>query len=127
MLGITDAVHEESEPQGRILFIGKLSRSLAGREETIRVHHGSLAFRAYGSERVAERYACGYGFNEQCRKTLESGDLRVTGTNDDQDARFVELTGPPFFLATLFLPQLSSTERTPHPLITAFIQSTLFN
>jgi CTP synthase (UTP-ammonia lyase) len=37
----------------------------------------------------------------------------------------VELTGRRFFMATLFLPQLSSTPTTPHPIIMAYLQAAL--
>ncbi|MGE5206215.1 MAG: hypothetical protein ACM3PW_11395 [Chlamydiota bacterium] len=39
------------------------------------------------------------------------------------EARAVELVGHPFFVATLFQPQLSSSPEKPHPLLTAFIQA----
>ena len=37
------------------------------------------------------------------------------------DVRVVELPEHPFFIATLFVPQLRSTAERPHPLITAFV------
>jgi CTP synthase (UTP-ammonia lyase) len=34
------------------------------------------------------------------------------------------LAGHPFFVGTLFIPQLSSRPESPHPLIAAFIKAT---
>jgi CTP synthase (UTP-ammonia lyase) len=35
----------------------------------------------------------------------------------------VELPGHPFYVATLFVPQASSTPDRPHPLVTAFVRA----
>jgi CTP synthase (UTP-ammonia lyase) len=35
----------------------------------------------------------------------------------------IELSDHPFFLGTLFVPQLRSTPTDPHPLVTAFVQA----
>jgi CTP synthase (UTP-ammonia lyase) len=35
----------------------------------------------------------------------------------------IELLHHPFFLGTLFVPQLRSTPISPHPLVTAFVQA----
>ena len=46
---------------------------------------------------------------------MHDGGLRVVGTDDEHGARIVELPDHPFFVATLFVPQLTSTEDHPHP------------
>jgi CTP synthase (UTP-ammonia lyase) len=35
----------------------------------------------------------------------------------------VELPGHPFFIATLFVPQVLSQQEKPHPLIRAFVEA----
>jgi len=47
----------------------------------------------------------------------------VVGTDDEHGARIVELPDHPFFVATLFVPQLTSTADHPHPLILAYLQA----
>ena len=49
--------------------------------------------------------------------------LQVTGFDNEGHVRLVELQDHPFFLASLFLPQLSSQPGRPHPLIRSFIQT----
>jgi CTP synthase (UTP-ammonia lyase) len=49
--------------------------------------------------------------------------LRVAGLDREGEVRVVELMNHRFFVATLFLPQLSSSPETPHPLITTFLKA----
>lgn len=54
---------------------------------------------------------------------MASAGLEVVARAEHGEARAVELAGHPFFIATLFQPQLSSTPEKPHPLITAFVKA----
>jgi len=47
--------------------------------------------------------------------------LQIVGSDSEGEIRVVELPHHPFFIATLFVPQLLSRPDCPHPLITAFI------
>ena len=49
---------------------------------------------------------------------IESGPLYVSAVDDQQEIRAVELDGHPFFVATLFQPEMSAT---PNPLVGAFV------
>ncbi len=57
------------------------------------------------------------------QERLNDGGLRVVGTEQDGEARVVELPDRRFYLATLFVPQLSSQPDSPHPLIVAYLQA----
>jgi CTP synthase (UTP-ammonia lyase) len=72
---------------------------------------------------VVEQYHCNFGFNPRYRSLIESGDLKVTGVDAEGDVRVVELTSHPFFVATLFQPELSALGGETHPLICAFVQA----
>lgn len=54
---------------------------------------------------------------------LESAGLRLTAFGDYGELRAVELPDRPFFIATLYQPQLSSMEDRPHPLIMEFLST----
>ena len=54
--------------------------------------------------------------------TVASG-LRIAGVDAAGTVRAVELPGHRFFVATLFQPQLSSSEERPHPLVTAYLRA----
>jgi CTP synthase (UTP-ammonia lyase) len=51
--------------------------------------------------------------------------LRISGTDANREARILELTGHPFFVATLFVPQLNSSDNEHHPLVAAFLETTV--
>jgi CTP synthase (UTP-ammonia lyase) len=125
VLGIDDAEHEETAPHASQLVISKLACSLVGASQTVRIVPGTLAHQAYGKEDTMEQFRCSYGINPAYRDTIEGGALRVAGIGPDREIRIVELSGHRFFIATLFLPQLSLSVEAPHPLIVAYLKAAL--
>jgi len=123
VLGFADAEHEESSPGASQLFISRLSCSLVGRTMTINLVPDSIVARIYGRTEVQEQYLCNFGVNPDYVETLRSGALRVVGSDAEGTVRAVELDGHPFFIGTLFLPQLGSTAQRPHPVVTAFVRA----
>ena len=123
VLGFTDAQHAEYDPYASNLFISELACSLAGRTMEVQLAAGSRAAGFYGSTRTSERYYCNFGLNPEHRRRLHEGGLRVVGTDQDDEARVLELPDRRFYLATLFVPQLSSAPESPHPLIVAFLRA----
>ena len=121
VLGISDAEHAEYNPYASRLFISPLSCLLAGKTLNISVTPGTRAHAAYGTSDVSESYYCNFGLNPKYQAELESGGLRVTGTDETGECRILELPGHPFFVATLFLPQLRSSIERPHAIVTAFL------
>ena len=129
-----DAAHAEYDPAAPAPPIVPVSCPVPGRPEgaprlsgklTIALHEDSAAFRIYQRPEVEEEFFCDYELNPAFQAAIESGRLRVAGLGERGEARIVELPGPPFFLATLFLPQLASAEGRPHPLITAYLEAIL--
>jgi CTP synthase (UTP-ammonia lyase) len=45
------------------------------------------------------------------------------GRDADGEPRLFTLPAHPFFVASLFVPSLTSTRERPHPLITAFLRA----
>lgn len=121
VLGFQDAQHAEYDPYGSRLFISSLTCSLAGLTMPVNLEPGSLAAHCYGECRVYEKYYCNFGLNAAYRTALEEGGLRVTGLDDDEEARVLELPGHPYYIATLFVPQNRSTVEEPHPLVTRLL------
>jgi CTP synthase (UTP-ammonia lyase) len=124
VLGIGDAEFEETAPASPTLVITRLACSLAGVEQSVFIAPKTLAFKAYGKDRVTERFTCNYGLNERYRDDIIRKDLSIVGKDGDGNARIVELACHRFFIATLFLPQLSSKHGNPHPLIVAYLRAT---
>jgi CTP synthase (UTP-ammonia lyase) len=115
--GMTTAQHGENAPSSEDLLIVPLACSLAGHEAAVRVEPDSLAGRALGTTRTVERYFCAYGLDPARLDALRAGGIRFTGWDDEDDVRVAELPGHPFFLATLFQPELAPD---PHPIVRAF-------
>jgi CTP synthase (UTP-ammonia lyase) len=125
VLGIHDAEHEETAPDASNPVISKLACSLVGQAQTIKIMPGTLAHRVYGKEEIVEEFRCNYGLNPEYRDKIGTGGLKVAGVDSNGEVRLVELSDHRFFVATLFLPQLSSSPETPHPLITAYLKAAM--
>ncbi|OMC56811.1 CTP synthase [Mycobacterium sp. IS-836] len=123
VLGFEDAQHAEYDPYASRLFISALTCSLAGRTMPVNLEPESIAAQCYGMRRVNEEYYCNFGLNPDFRQVLEEGGLRVTGQDDDDEARVFELPEHPFYVATLFVPQNRSTIESPHPLVTRLLSA----
>jgi len=123
--GIENAEHEETAPGAPTLLISKLAGSLAGKTQTIRILPGSRLHRIYGQDEVTEQFACNYGFNKRFQDQIAIGRLKISGVDLDGEVRAVEILDHPFYVATLFLPQVSSTPESPHPLIVAYLRAAL--
>ena len=108
--GLATAEHAESSPEADTHVIVPLACSLLGVEGPIRLQPGSRAALLMGTTASTERYFCSYGLSPRFAPQLLGGPLVATGWDDDGDVRVVELHGHPFFLATLFQPERSSTE-----------------
>lgn len=121
VLGITDAQHAEHDPAASRLLIDALACSLVGKVMDVTLLEGSAVHRAYGVSSASERYYCRFGLNPRYIQPLIRGGLVISGTDQDGEARIVELPGLGFFVATLFVPQTSSAPGAPHPLVTAYL------
>jgi CTP synthase (UTP-ammonia lyase) len=122
VLGIADAEHEESAPGASTLFISRLACSLVGKTQEIKLAPDSVAHRAYGNQEVREQFFCNYGLNPLFRDEVNKGKLHITGIDPEGEVRIVELSDHPFYVATLFLPQVASRPENPHPLIVAYLK-----
>ena len=125
--GLHDADHAESNPDAATPVICALACSLVGKSAPIFLDPTCRAASIYGRWRIVERYHCSYGVNPEYRGAMERAGLRVVGEDDHGDARVIELPGHPFFIATLFQPQLASTPGTPAPLVRALVDAAIFH
>jgi CTP synthase (UTP-ammonia lyase) len=117
--GLTTVQNAETTPEAHDHLIVPLDCSLVGHEEAVMVVPGTLAAKIAGPGRRTERYNCAYGLNPRYLEALTQGGLRFTGFDDNGQVRIMELAGHPFFLGTLFQPELQGDGTSPHPVITA--------
>lgn len=118
--GLGGAGHAEYTPDTDQPVIAPLACSLVGHEAAVNLAPGSLAEQVLGAERTVERYHCAYGLNTSYLDVLTRHGLRFSGHDDDGEVRAVELPDHPFFLATLFQPELLGATPRPHRIIRAF-------
>jgi CTP synthase (UTP-ammonia lyase) len=117
--GLSAVQHAEVNPDADELLITPLACSLAGHEDAVMVLPGTLAASILGPGRRTERYHCQFGLNDKYLQPLTDGGLRFSGFDDTGQVRMAELPGHPFFLATLFQPELAGDGSQPHPIIRA--------
>ncbi|UQX11888.1 CTP synthase C-terminal region-related (seleno)protein [Candidatus Mycobacterium methanotrophicum] len=127
VLGFTDAAHAEYDPYASDLFITALSCSLVNQTMTLTVLSDAVAARLYQSTTTTEKYYCNFGLNLDHLPALTAAGLVVSGTDQDGEPRILELPNLRYFLATLFVPQTSSTPEAPHPLITGLLRAAAMN
>lgn len=118
-----DAEHGESSPKTSRLVINPLSCSLIGETQIVYISPDTLTYKIYRKEKAKEKFNCNYGFNEAYHKEMNEQDLKIVGVDDNGGARIVELSDHRFFMATLFLPQSSSSAEKPHPLIVEYLNA----
>jgi CTP synthase (UTP-ammonia lyase) len=123
VMGKADAQHAEYAPLDGTLFVTPLSCPIRGTTLEVIVEPGSQAGRAYGRTTAMEQYYCSFGLNPAYQEQLDHYGLRVVGVDRDGEARILELPEHPFFVGTLFVPQMLSRPVQPHPLISAFVQA----
>jgi CTP synthase (UTP-ammonia lyase) len=123
VLGFEDAQHAEYDPYASRLIISKLACSLVGRTMPITLVPNSAAAQYYGRTQIEEQYYCNFGVNPQHVPLLRSGPLRIVGSDPEGEVRVVELADHPFFIGTLYVPQMRSTESNPHPLLVGFLRA----
>ncbi|AOR31450.1 hypothetical protein BFF78_10705 [Streptomyces fodineus] len=120
--GLTRVAHAENDPDAADPLIEPLACSLVGHEAAVTIEPGSLAQSVIGSARTVERYFCAYGPTRHL-DTLRAHGLRFSGHDEDGQVRVAELPGHPFFLASLFQPELAGDGSRPHPMVRALARA----
>jgi CTP synthase len=88
-----------------------------------RLEPGSLAHTVYGSELIMERHRHRYEFNNRYLDRLARAGLAFSGRSVDGLVEMIEIVDHPWFLASQFHPEFTSTPRDGHPLFSGFIKA----
>jgi CTP synthase (UTP-ammonia lyase) len=96
---------------------------LSGPRMKVSVVDGTRAAAIYQQPVIEEEFSCNYGLNAEYQRALAAAGLCLSGFDEHGEVRMAELSARRFYLATLFLPQLASTESAPHPLVVAFVRA----
>jgi CTP synthase (UTP-ammonia lyase) len=123
VLRFQDAQHAEYDPYASRLVISRLACSLVGRTMHIALKPGSRVAALYGAEIACEQYYCNFGVNPTYIPLLSTGPLLIVGSDAEGEVRVVELPEHPFFIGTLYVPQLGVSKNRLHPLVNGFLKS----
>jgi CTP synthase (UTP-ammonia lyase) len=122
--GLEAAAHAETDPDAVSPVVSRLSCSLIGEERTVTAVAGTRVADLCGTEPFTGFHWCNYGLAPDREAALVAAGLVVAARAPDAGVEAVELPGHPFYVATLFQPQVgSSASRRLHPLIDALISA----
>ena len=86
----------------------------------------SKAFQIYKKQEIWERHRHRYEVNNQYIEILEEAGLKVAGRSADKSlVEMIEYADHPWFVASQFHPEFTSSPRDGHPLFTSFIEAAL--
>jgi CTP synthase len=88
-----------------------------------RLKPGTLVHALYGKESIYERHRHRYEFNNHYLDELTAAGLTFSGFSADGLVEFIELASHPWFVASQFHPEFTSTPRDGHPLFTGFVRA----
>jgi CTP synthase len=91
--------------------------------QDVHLQPGTLARELYGRDVIAERHRHRFEFNNNYLEAYTRAGLRFSGLSHDGLVEIIELPSHPWFIATQFHPEFTSTPRDGHPLFTGFVRA----
>lgn len=122
LAGIADASHAEYGAGGRPV-ITLLACSLQDQTITVDMVPDSQMARLYGRTRAVERTTCSYGLAPELQHIADEHGMRTSATDDTGEVRAIERLDHPFFIGTLFQPQLTTAPGAAHPVFIGLLRA----
>ena len=122
LVGIAEATHAEYGAGGRPV-ITLLACSLQDQTITVDLADGSQLARLYGRSRAVERTTCSYGLAPEFQHIADQHGMRTAATDATGEVRAIERVDHPFFIGTLFQPQLTSAPGAAHPVFIGLLEA----
>jgi CTP synthase len=91
--------------------------------QDVHLADASVARQLYGAEVIRERHRHRYEFNNNFLEQYQKAGLRFSGFSKDGLVEIIEVPGHPWFVATQFHPEFTSTPRDGHPLFAGFVRA----
>jgi len=107
-------VRDENAAKGATMRLGA---------QEVLLSAGSRAREIYGKESIAERHRHRYEFNNNYMERFRNAGLRFSGFSRDGLVEMIELPTHPWFVASQFHPEFTSTPRDGHPLFSSFVRA----
>ncbi|HVZ35812.1 MAG TPA: hypothetical protein VG963_25470 [Polyangiaceae bacterium] len=132
VLGIADADSAENASESRNIVIRpiccEVSSAAPGMPRlagpgVARPVPGTLVAELCGCRVLEEEYFCSFELEAEFVSRWLAAGLVIAAEGESGEVRALQLRAHPFFLATLFQPQLSSSAERPHPIIEGFLRA----
>lgn len=132
VLGLEDADTAENASNAENVVITPVANPMADRAagapllcgaDVARPVLGSTLERLCGPGEFTGEYFCSFETNDAFVERWQKAGLRSAAVGTAGEMRAFELVGHPFFVATLFQPQLSSRFERPHPIIEGYLRA----
>jgi len=95
-------------------------------EQECKLTCDSLTYQIYGKSTIKERHRHRYEVNNNYVADLEKAGMRMAGRSMDNSlVEVIELKDHPWFIASQFHPEFTSTPRDGHPLFKSFVDAAL--
>jgi CTP synthase len=91
--------------------------------QDVELGEGTIAHTLYGQPVIRERHRHRFEFNNNFLDGYRQAGMRFAGFSHDGLVEIVEVPAHPWFVATQFHPEFTSTPRDGHPLFTGFIKA----
>jgi CTP synthase len=91
--------------------------------QSVQLSGSSRARDLYGRDTIAERHRHRFEFNNRYMDAYRRAGVNFSGLSADGLVEIVELPAHPWFVATQFHPEFTSTPRDGHPLFTGFVRA----
>ena len=76
-----------------------------------------------GAASIQEDTTCNYGLEPHVQEIASQHGMVVSAIDETGEVRAIERPDHPYFVATLYQPQLNSTAAEPHPIFTGLISA----
>ena len=122
--GWQGAGHAETEPDAEELVVDRFACSLFGEQRTVTTVAGTKLAQICGTAPFVGFHFCNFGVPDAQMARLVKHGVVVSAHAEDAGVEGIELPDHPFFVATLFQPQMAAVHNQGvHPLIRALVEA----
>ncbi len=117
--------YQELDPNAQDPLFIQMSCQIQPEFHSVHIIANTRTEECYQKEQSFESFYCRFGVNPLYWPILNPHSIVIAGLDEKAIPRVIELNDHPFFIATLYVPQVLSSPGQPHPLLTGFLKATL--